>query len=321
MGRYIAGRAVEALPLLLLVSIILFVIIQLTGDPLAAYTVDSTLTGEDIVRLRHYYGLDQPVPIQYLRWLGNVLTGNWGTSFVSNMSVAELIAQRLPNTVLLVAGAYSIILVVAVVLGTYTAVHQYSPFDHVVTTLAFIGISIPSFWLGLLLLIFFAVQTRNLGLPYFPAGGMYDLAVGPTVPQILWHLVLPSITLATVIAAGYIRYVRASMLEVIRQDYVRTARAKGLSEAVVLRRHAFKNAAIPLVTLMGLDLPRFLSGSVVVESIFAWPGMGRLFWEEAQRTDIPVLMAVLMFTSVLVVVFNLLADIAYAYLDPRIRYH
>jgi peptide/nickel transport system permease protein len=320
MGRYIAGRAVEALPLLLLVSIILFSIIQLTGDPLAAYTVDSTLTGEDLVRLRHYYGLDQPVPIQYARWLGNVLTGNWGTSFVSNMSVAELIAQRLPNTVLLVVGAYSIILVVAVVLGTYTAVHQYSPFDHLVTTLAFVGISIPSFWLGLLLLIFFSVQTRNLGLPYFPAGGMYDLAVGPTVPQVLWHLVLPSITLATVIAAGYIRYVRASMLEVIRQDYVRTARAKGLAETVVLRRHAFKNAAIPLVTLMGLDLPRFLSGSVVVESIFAWPGMGRLFWEEAQRTDIPVLMAVLMFTSVLVVVFNLLADVGYAYLDPRIRY-
>jgi peptide/nickel transport system permease protein len=252
--------------------------------------------------------------------LGNVVTGNWGTSFVSNMSVVELIGQRLPNTLLLVAGAYSIILVAAIGLGTYTAVHQYSPFDHVVTTLAFVGISIPSFWLGLLLLIFFAVETRNLGLPYFPAGGMYDLNVGATVPQVLWHLVLPSITLATVVAAGYIRYVRASMLEVIRHDYVRTARAKGLAEGVVLRRHAFKNAAIPLVTLMGLDLPRFLSGSVVVESIFAWPGMGRLFWEEAQRSDIPVLMAVLMFTSVLVVVFNLLADVAYAYLDPRIRY-
>src|SRR5438128_5193265 len=320
MGRYIAGRAVEALPLLLLVSIILFVIIQLTGDPLAAYTVDSTLTGEDLVRLRHYYGLDQPVPIQYLRWLGNVVTGNWGTSFVSNVPVVELIGQRLPNTLLLVVSSYSIILVVAVVVGTYTAVHQYSPVDHVVTTLAFVGISVPSFWLGLLLLIFFAVQTRNLGLPYFPAGGMYDLAIGPTVPQVLWHLVLPSITLATVVAASYIRYVRASMLEVIRQDYVRTARAKGLSEGVLLRRHAFKNAAIPLLTLMGLDLPRFLSGSVVVESIFAWPGMGRLFWEEAQRTDIPVVMAVLMFTSVLVVVFNLLADIGYAYLDPRIRY-
>lgn len=320
MGRYIARRAIEALPLLLLVSMILFGMIQLTGDPLAAYTVDSTITAEDIVRLRHFYGLDQPVPIQYLRWLGNILTGNWGTSFVSNVAVAQLIAQRLPNTLLLVFSAYSIILIVAVVVGTYTAVHQYSPIDHLVTTLAFVGISVPSFWLGLLLLIFFAVQTRNLGLPYFPAGGMYDLAVGPTLPQVAWHLVLPAITLATVVVASYIRYVRASMLEVIRQDYVRTARAKGLSEAVLLRRHAFKNAAIPLVTLIGLDMPRFLSGSVVVESIFAWPGMGRLFWEEAQRTDIPVLMAVLMFTSLLVVVFNLLADIVYAFLDPRIRY-
>jgi peptide/nickel transport system permease protein len=320
MARYAARRLIEAVPLLLLVSIILFAIIQLTGDPLAAYTVDATLTGEDIARLRQHYGLDQPVPVQYLRWLGNMLTGNWGTSFVSNLPVADLIAQRLPNTLLLVGSSYSIILIVAVVLGVYTAVHQYSVADNVVTTIAFIGISIPSFWLGLLLLIFFAVHMRSMGLPYFPAGGMYDLAVGPTVPQVLWHLVLPSITLATVVTAGYVRYIRASMLEVIGHDYVRTARAKGLAERVVLRRHAFKNAAIPLVTLMGLDLPRFLSGAVVVESIFAWPGMGRLFWEEAQRTDIPVLMAVLVFSSAMVVMGNLLADVGYAYLDPRIRY-
>ncbi len=320
MARYAARRLIEAVPLLLLVSMILFAIIQLTGDPLAAYTVDATLTGEDIARLRQHYGLDQPVPVQYLRWLANMVTGNWGTSFVSNLPVADLIAQRLPNTLLLVGSSYSIILILAIVLGVYTAVHQYSLADNVVTTIAFIGISIPSFWLGLLLLIFFAVQMRSLGLPYFPAGGMYDLAVGPTVPQVLWHLVLPSITLATVVTAGYIRYIRASMLEVIGHDYVRTARAKGLAERVILRRHAFKNAAIPLVTLMGLDLPRFLSGAVVVESIFAWPGMGRLFWEEAQRTDIPVLMAVLVFTSAMVVMGNLVADVGYAYLDPRIRY-
>jgi peptide/nickel transport system permease protein len=320
MASYAARRLVEAVPLLLFISVILFVVIQMTGDPLAAYTVDATLTGEDIARLRHFYGLDQPVPIQYLRWLGNMLTGNWGRSFISNQPVAELIAQRLPNTILLVVSSYSIILVVAVGLGVYTAVHQYSWFDHLVTTLAFVGIAMPSFWLGLLLIIFFAVQTRSMGLPYFPAGGMYDLLVGPSLPQILWHLVLPSITLATVVTAGYIRYIRASMLEVIRQDYVRTARAKGLPEHLTLRRHALKNAAIPLVTLMGLDLPRFLSGAVVVESIFAWPGMGRLFWEEAQRTDIPVLMAVLVFSSALVVLGNLLADIGYAYLDPRIRF-
>ncbi len=171
MARYAARRLIEAVPLLLLVSIILFAIIQLTGDPLAAYTVDATLTGEDIARLRQHYGLDQPVPVQYLRWLGNMLTGNWGTSFVSNLPVADLIAQRLPNTLLLVGSSYSIILIVAIVLGVYTAVHQYSVADNVVTTIAFIGISIPSFWLGLLLLIFFAVQTRSMGLPYFPAGG------------------------------------------------------------------------------------------------------------------------------------------------------
>jgi peptide/nickel transport system permease protein len=320
MTAYVARRLVEAVPLLLVITLVLFVIIQLTGDPLAAYTVDSTLTGADIARLRAQYGLDQPVPVQYLHWLGNMLTGSWGTSFVTRQPVLELVSQRLPNTLILVASSYSIILVVAIAAGIYTAVHQYSVVDQVVTTLAFIGISVPSFWLGLLLLIFFAVETRNLGLPYFPVGGMYDLTVGPTVPQILWHLVLPSITLATVITAGYIRYVRASMLEVINQDYIRTARAKGLSERLTLRRHALKNAAIPLVTLIGLDMPRFLSGAIVVESIFAWPGMGRLFWEHAEKTDIPVLMVILLFTSVLVVLCNLLADIGYAYLDPRIRY-
>jgi peptide/nickel transport system permease protein len=320
MGAYVARRLIEAVPLLLVISLLLFIVIQMTGDPLAAYTVDSTLTGADIARLRALYGLDQPLPIQYLRWLGNMVTGSWGTSYVTHLPVTEMIAQRLPNTIILVVSSYTIILVVSVVLGVYTAVRQYSLVDQIVTFLAFVGIAVPSFWLGLLLLIFFAVETRNLGLPYFPAGGMYDLTVGPTVVQILWHLVLPSITLATVITAGYIRFVRASMLEVINQDYIRTARAKGLSERLTLRRHALKNASIPLVTLIGLDLPRFLSGTIVVEAIFAWPGMGRLFWEHAEKTDIPVLMAVMLFTSVLVVLCNLFADVGYAFLDPRIRY-
>ena len=232
----------------------------------------------------------------------------------------DLILQRLPNTLMLVAAAYTLILTVSIVLGIYTAIRQYSWVDHLVTGLAFVGISIPSFWLGLILLVVFAVGTRNLGLPYFPAGGMYDLSVGPTVPQVLWHLVLPAVTLATVVTANYIRYIRASMLEVLHNDYVRTARAKGLHNGVILRRHAFRNAAIPLVTLIGLDLPRFLSGSLVVEAIFAWPGLGRLFWEHAERTDIPVLMAIMMLTAAMVVFFNLLADVAYAFLDPRIRY-
>jgi peptide/nickel transport system permease protein len=282
--------------------------------------METALSREDIARLRAYYGLDQPVYVQYLNWLGNLARGDWGTSYVAHRPVLDLILQRLPNTLMLVAAAYTLILTVSIVLGIYTAIRQYSWVDHLVTGLAFVGISIPSFWLGLVLLVVFAVSTRNLGLPYFPAGGMYDLRVGPTVPQVLWHLVLPAVTLATVVTANYIRYIRASMLEVLHNDYVRTARAKGLHNGVILRRHAFRNAAIPLVTLIGLDLPRFLSGSLVVEAIFAWPGLGRLFWEHAERTDIPVLMAIMMLTAAMVVFFNLLADVAYAFLDPRIRY-
>ena len=320
MARYLARRLVQTVPLLLLISIIGFGIIQLTGDPLAAYTMETALSREDIARLRAYYGLDQPVYVQYLNWLGNLARGDWGTSYVAHRPVLDLILQRLPNTLMLVAAAYTLILTVSIVLGIYTAIRQYSWVDHLVTGLAFVGISIPSFWLGLILLVVFAVGTRNLGLPYFPAGGMYDLSVGPTVPQVLWHLVLPAVTLATVVTANYIRYIRASMLEVLHNDYVRTARAKGLHNGVILRRHAFRNAAIPLVTLIGLDLPRFLSGSLVVEAIFAWPGLGRLFWEHAERTDIPVLMAIMMLTAAMVVFFNLLADVAYAFLDPRIRY-
>ena len=320
MARYLARRLVQTVPLLLLISIIGFGIIQLTGDPLAAYTMETALSREDIARLRAYYGLDQPVYVQYLNWLGNLARGDWGTSYVAHRPVLDLILQRLPNTLMLVAASYTLILTVSIVLGIYTAIRQYSWVDHLVTGLAFVGISIPSFWLGLILLVVFAVSTRSLGLPYFPAGGMYDLSVGPTVPQVLWHLVLPAVTLATVVTANYIRYIRASMLEVLHNDYVRTARAKGLHNGVILRRHAFRNAAIPLVTLIGLDLPRFLSGSLVVEAIFAWPGLGRLFWEHAERTDIPVLMAIMMLTAAMVVFFNLLADVAYAFLDPRIRY-
>jgi peptide/nickel transport system permease protein len=318
--RYATRRLVEAVPLLLCISLIAFVTIQATGDPLSAYTVDASLSSADIERLRRAYGLDQPIVVQYGIWLKNLLTGNWGTSIVNQQPVADLFFQRLPNTLLLVAASYAIILVVSIVLGVLTAVKQYSVLDHVVTGVAFFGIAIPSFWLGLMLLIVFAVNFRTWGLPYFPAGGMFDLNVGPTPAQVAWHLVLPALTVATVSTATYIRYIRAAMLEVLNQDYVRTARAKGLNERTVLMRHAFKNAALPLVTLMGLDLPRLLSGSVVAESIFAWPGMGRLFWEHAEKTDIPVLMAVMLFAAALVVVGNLLADLGYALLDPRVRY-
>lgn len=311
---------IQAVPLLLIISFIAFAIVQATGDPLAAYTVDASLTSDDIARLRERYGLDRPMPLQYLAWLGNMLTGDWGTSYYTRENVVDMVLDRLPNTLLLVGISYTVILVAAVVLGIVSAVRQYSWLDHLITGASFIGIAIPSFWLGLMLIVVFAVQFKAAGLPYFPVGGMYDQRVGETLPQVLWHAVLPALTLAVVITARYVRYIRSAILEQIQVDYVRTARSKGLPEHVVLLRHIFKNALLPLITLIALDVPSLLSGAIVIESIFAWPGMGRLFWSAAERTDIPVLMATMLLVAVLTVIANLIADALYAVADPRIRY-
>jgi peptide/nickel transport system permease protein len=307
-------------PLLLMITFVGFVLVQATGDPLAAYTVDASLTAEDIARLRHHYGLDQPIPIQYLNWLGNMLTGDWGTSYYTRENVFDMVLERLPNTLLLVGISYTVVLVVGLVLGILSAVRQYSPLDHAVTGLSFVGIAMPTFWLGLMLIVLFAVRFKQFGLPYLPVGGMYDERTGISAGQVLWHAVLPATTLAVVIAARYIRYVRSAVIEQIHLDYIRTARAKGLVERVVLSRHALKNALLPLITLIAVDIPDLLSGAIVTESIFAWPGMGRLFWSAAERTDIPVLMAVMLLVAALNVLCSLIADICYALVDPRIKY-
>ena len=320
MTAYLTRRLLQTLPLLLFISIIGFALIQATGDPLAAYTVDASLTSEDIARLRARYGLDQPLPIQYLTWLGNMLTGDWGTSYYTREDVASMVIDRLPNTLLLVFISYFFTLTLAIILGIISAVRQYSIFDHAVTGVSFIGLAMPSFWLGLMLIVIFSVRFRAWGLPYFPVGGMYDHRIGFSIPQLLWHAVLPAFTLSFVMIARYTRYIRSSMLEQIRLDYIRTARSKGLREWVVLFRHAFKNILLPLITLIGLDIPVLLSGTIVIESIFAWPGMGRLFWSSAERTDIPVLMATLVFVATLTIISNLIADICYAIADPRIHY-
>ncbi|MEM7124751.1 MAG: ABC transporter permease [Chloroflexota bacterium] len=320
MGNYISRRLLQAIPLLLFISFIMFMIIQATGDPLAAYTVDASLTSEDIARLKAKYGLDQPAPIQYLNWLRNMATGNWGTSYFTRESVVDMVLERLPNTLVLVAISYTLILVLAIVLGIATALRQYSIFDHVVTALSFVGIAMPSFWLGLMLIYLFSVQFKSLGLPSLPVGGMYDLEVGKTAPQVLRHAILPAVTLSVVVCARYIRYIRSEVLEQLHLDYVNTAKAKGLRQYTILMRHVFKNVLLPLITLIGLDLPNFLSGTIVIETIFAWPGIGRLFWSAAERTDIPVLMAVMLFVAIMTVFFNLLADILYAAVDPRINY-
>ena len=320
MRTYILKRVIQAIPLLFLISFIVFLSIQDTGDPLAAYTVDASLTSDDIARLKAKYGLDQPVPIQYLNWLKNMVTGNWGTSYFTRESVVDMFLERLPNTLILFAVSYTFILVVALILGILTAVRQYSLFDYSVTALSFLGIATPSFWLGLMLIYLFAVRLKTWGLPSLPVGGMYDLSEGKTLAEVSRHVILPAVTLSVVVCARYVRYIRSSILEQLQLDYVRTASAKGLRSRTVLFRHILKNVLLPLITLVGLDLPNFLSGTIVIESIFAWPGVGRLFWSAAERTDIPVLMAIMLFVAVMTVLFNLIADIFYAVVDPRISY-
>jgi len=233
---------------------------------------------------------------------------------------ATVIVERIPATLLLMVTCEVVVIIFSLLVGIYSALRQYSLSDHVITGLAFVGYSMPIFWLSLMLMYIFAVNCRNWGLPYLPSTGMYDLAAGASFGQIVWHLILPVASMSIVSVAGYSRYIRAQMLEVISQDYVRTAHAKGLPERLVVMRHALKNAALPFVTIVGMDIPLLIGGATVTETIFAWPGMGRLFYEAASDADVPVLMGLMLILSVLVVVFQIITDVTYTFLDPRIRY-
>jgi len=342
MTRYIIRRLLQAIPLLLLVSLIVFVLANAMGDPLASFGGRRRIRSSDRERLTRQLGLDKPITVQYAVWLiGNdwmdidldgdgiadskgtrqgILRGDWGKSFMEKRPVTDLIRERLPNTLLLMVASEIVIVVSSLVIGIYSALKQYSFVDHLITGLSFVGYSMPIFWTALMMMYVFAVKLKQWGLPYFPTVGKYDLTVGPTIAQIAWHMVLPVTSISIISVAGYTRFIRSSMLDVIHDDYIRTARAKGLTEKMVLFRHALKNASLPLVTIVGLDLPLLLGGAVVTESIFAWPGMGRLYWNAAQDTDVPVLMGILMLISGAVVVFQIITDITYTFLDPRIRY-
>ncbi|HEY3126067.1 MAG TPA: ABC transporter permease, partial [Candidatus Limnocylindria bacterium] len=243
------------------------------------------------------------------------LTGDWGYGFASHQPVLTLIGERLPNTLTLMATVFVVVLLLAIPIGVTTALRQYSVFDHVVTGTTFTFLSTPTFWLGLLLIIVFGLQLR-----WLPLGGVQTPGAEFDIGDRLRHLILPVATISLVQVGSHVRFLRASMLETIGQDYMRTARAKGLAERVVVMRHAFKNAAIPLVTVVALDIPELFVGALVTEQIFGWPGMGRLFLDAAFRSDFPVLQGILAVSSTLIVLSNLLADVAYGYLDPRIRY-
>ncbi|MBX5445997.1 ABC transporter permease [Sphaerobacter sp.] len=315
MLRYTVRRLLGAVPLIIGISLISFLFMQLApGGPDAMFARSGRMSDEQLAAIRRNMGLDQPVPVQYLHWLKNLLKGDLGTSYVQNRPVTTVILERLPSTLILVGAGLSIALVLALAFGVLAAVRQYSLFDHIVSAISFFGLAMPVFWFGLMLQLLFGVR-----LGWLPTAGMH--ATGETgLLDLLKHLALPAFTLAVGTIAGWSRYVRSSLLEVIHKDYIRTARAKGVRERTIFLRHALRNALIPFVTVVGIDIPLYAVGAVVTETVFAWPGMGRLFYDSLASRDYPVQMGILVLSSVAIILGNLIADLIYALLDPRITY-
>jgi peptide/nickel transport system permease protein len=364
MTRYIIRRLIGAIPTLFVVSLLIYGILLLApGGPQHRFEQNPRITAAQIEAFKKRWGLDQPIPIQYCRWLGacnpdgnglgifisnkgvpnflpsfvgggenGVLHGDLGYSATSGSSVASLIGQRVLPTAILAGVALVIWVLLALLTGILAAVKQYSKADTAITVFNYVGLSFPTFWLGLMLIIVFAGS-----LHLFPAGGMWDARTvpifgsdaywkffgkspGAALTDLVWHLVLPVITLVFVSIAGDSRFVRAAMIDALNQDFVRTARAKGVAERVVVFRHAFRNALLPVVTNISLELPFLFVGAVATESIFSWPGMGLAYIQAVRSFDYPVLMGILTIAAVFVVAANLLADILYAIVDPRISY-
>lgn len=312
---YVVRRILHSIPLVIGVSIIGFGIMHLApGGPLAVYTLNPSITAADIERLRVAFGLDQPVYVQYLGWVKSMLTGSWGYTLFGGRPVLAVILERLPATLLLMGTSLALAVTVGTLLGVLGAVRRNSIFDYLATTGAMLALSFPTFWFGLMAIYIFAIQLR-----WLPSGGMYSFGEEGNVLDLLRHLILPVTVLTLVLIATWSRYARSSFLEVIHQDYIRTAKSKGLGAGRVLARHAFPNAVIPLVALLGVQLPTLFSGALVAETIFGWPGMGRLFVDALNMKEYSILMGMVMFTALFVIVGNLLADIAIALIDPRVK--
>jgi peptide/nickel transport system permease protein len=318
MSRYVVRRLTTAIPTLLLISFVLYAILSLApGDPLSQFAANPAVPPEVRDNIRRSLGLDDPWPVRYVKWLFSLVQGNWGFSFGSRMQVWDLIKLRIPSTLAVVGIAYVVSLVIALPIGILSAIKQYSIFDHVSTTFAFIGFSVPTFFTGLLLIIILSVKLQWLPFIYDSTLQVRDLAsLGAQIKQ----SIMPIAVLGLFQAATFVRYTRASMLENLPQDYVRTARAKGLAETNVINRHVVRNSLIPVVTLIALSAPTVFSGALITEQIFRVPGIGALLITSIQNNDIPVIMAITFTFSFLVVVFNVIADVMYGVLDPRIRY-
>lgn len=314
MGKYVIRRLVQLIPTLLIVSFAVFMTIHLIpGDP-ASIVAGPNATDAQLAALTRQFGLDRPLGTQYIIWLGNVLTGDMGTSFLNNLPVTELIAQRIPATLELALAAALIAVVISFPLGIFAALKPGSMIDFVSTLFASLSFAVPSFWLAILLILLFSLQFKLL-----PPSGRPEFGEQPV--EHLRALIMPAFTLGLGIAAKLARYLRSSMLDVLDRDYVRTARAKGLGEQAVVLRHVLRNAMIPVITVFGLQTGDLLSGAIIVESIFAWPGIGRLTIQSIGWRDYSVLQANVLYIVLAFMLINLLTDLTYAFFDPRIHYH
>lgn len=318
MGYFLARRLLLAAASLLGISAVLFVVLSLApGDVFAELLTNPAVPPEVVANLRTQLGLDQPIPVRYLRWLAAMFQGSWGYSFTSRIDVGSLIWQHLPSTVFIVGASQLLALSIALPVGVYAAMRPYSLFDQIASTLSFVGFSLPTFFTGLLFILLFSIH-----LDWLPF--IYRSDLDYTGWQWVWEQfrqsVMPITILALFQAASWTRYIRAAVLEVVRLDHVTTARSKGLSEGTIIRKHVLRNALIPVVTLVALELPAVFGGAIVTEQIFRIPGIGSLLISSILSNDMPVIMAVTFVISALVILFNLLADIIYGWLDPRIVY-
>ena len=322
MTRFLARRLLQTIPVLFVITILQFTLfMSAPGGPLKAYLLDPNISREDISRLEHEYGLDRPVPFQYLSWLGNILTGNFGNSYFTHRPVLEAIGERLWATVELGLAATLISYVVGIPLGIYAGLHRGGPIDHTIRLLTSILNTVPHWWLGLLCIIAIANFKLAYGVQILPIAGMRTLGrEGIDIWDSLWHLILPALMLGTGGWVTFARYVRSETLEVLGQDYVRTAHSKGLAPRIVTFRHVLRNSLIPVVTISASLFVGLVSGAAITESVFSWPGMGRLLLEATLKKDYPISLGVLFILTILAVVGRLLSDIAYGWVDPRIRY-
>ncbi|MDE2197734.1 MAG: ABC transporter permease [Rhodospirillales bacterium] len=314
MSSFLLRRMAQYLLLLWLVSIIGFAVLHLApGGPLAQFTLIPGMTAAQLKVIAHQMGLDRPLPVQYWEWFRRMLVGEWGRSYRDSQPVLSVIGAHLWPTLELMVSSTIIALLLGTWVGVLGAIRRYSVFDYLATVGAMVALSVPTFWFGLVVIYIFSVK-----LAWLPPGNLYTIGDGSFLDYAR-HLIAPSLVLALVTIAIWSRYMRASMLEVVNQDYIRTARANGVPERRVLIRHTIRNALLPMITIAGLQLPTLLSGALVTETVFTWPGMGRLFLDSIGYRDYPVVMGILMFSAILVLIGNLLADVLYAVADPRIR--